>query len=625
MSSSGLAVRPIVSAERARFDETLRSRHWLGAGLVGEVMRYVAEENGEWVALVGFGSAALCVGPREELVSWSDAQRYRRLRFVTNNQRFCVLDEHRRANLASEVLARTLHRLSADFEARWRHPVVMVETFTDPARHLGTCYKASNFAALGTTSGFGRRAGRFVHHGEKKAYWLRTLRRDALRLLAADFDPPALSRGGPVPTADLNRLDLQSLLEELSQVPDPRRPRGIRHQLPQILCIATLATLRGATSLYAIGELANELPQEALARLGCRVSPRSGLRVAPEESTIRRTLRAIDADRLDDVVNAWTRTQIAAGRLEETETPEVDFSVMVDDDERDHADHDDSDHADHDDSVEDNGVEDNCVAVRDAVALDGKTLRGARLEDDRKVHLVSVLTHREGATIAQLNVDTKTNEITAFQPLLESLDLEGVVVTADAMHTQREHARFLVGRGAHYIFGLKDNQPGLAAAAERLLADSPVVHETHNRGHGRIEHRYISVVDVPPEIAEHHGFASAAQFIKVDRERCDLGDHLESRDVSYYVTDLDAKKASPGELAVHIRCHWHIENRSHYVRDRTFDEDRCQVRVGGAPQALATLRNLAISILRLAGFKNIASGLRWMAFDHQRSFALLGL
>ena len=313
MSSSALSVRPILSHERARFDETLAAQHWLGTGLVGEVMRYVAEEDGNWVALVGFGSAALCVRPREELLSWSDQQRYRRLRYVTNNQRFCVLDEHRRQNLASEVLAKTLRRLSADFEARWRHPVVAVETFTDPARHAGTCYKASNFTLLGTTSGFGRRAGRFVHHGAKKAYWLRTLRRDAFRLLTADFDPPALLGGMPVRAADLNRLDLSSLLDELREVPDPRMRRGIRHQLPQILAIATLATLRGATSLFAIGELAAALPEEALCRLGCRISPSSGQRVAPEESTIRRTLRAIDADSLDLVVNAWVAAQVAAG------------------------------------------------------------------------------------------------------------------------------------------------------------------------------------------------------------------------------------------------------------------------------------------------------------------------
>ena len=611
MSSSALSVRPILPYERARFDETLAAEHWLGTGLVGEVMRYVAEEDGNWVALLGFGSAALCVRPREELVSWSDQQRYRRLRYLTNNQRFCVLDEHRRQNLASQVLAMTLRRLSADFEARWRHPVVAVETFTDPARHLGTCYKASNFTLLGTTSGFGRRAGRFVHHGAKKAYWLKTLRRDAFRLLVSDFDPPALVGGMPVRAADLNHLDLLSLLDELRQVPDPRMRRGIRHQLPQILAIATLGTLRGATSLFAIGELAAELPQEALCRLGCRISPATGQRVAPEESTIRRTLRAIDADSLDLVVNTWVASQVAAGRLEAKDAVEIDFSVMVEEDER------------SDDDTE--GGRDATVTIRDALALDGKTLRGARLDDGQKVHLVSVLTHKERATVAQRNVHTKTNEITAFRPLLEPLELGDVVVTADAMHTQREHAVFLLGRSAHYVFGVKDNQPTLAKEAARLLATSPVVYETHGRAHGRVEHRYYSVTSVPKQLAASLGFPSASQVVKVYRERCDLGDHLESEETSYYVTDLNADETSPEELAHHIRGHWLIENCSHYVRDRTFDEDRSQTRVGGTPQALATLRNLAISILRLVGFENIASGLRWMAFDYRRSFALLGL
>jgi len=415
-----------------------------------------------------------------------------------------------------------------------------------------------------------------------------------------------------VRAADLNRLDLTSLLDELAKVPDPRMCRGIRHQLPQILAIAVLATLRGATSLFAIGELAAELPEEALVRLGCRISPATGQRQAPEESTIRRMLRAIDADALDLVVNAWVGSQVASGRLCQEDAVEIDFSVMVEDDKR-------SD----DEDVE--GGRGATGAIRDALALDGKTLRGARLDADAQVHLVSVLTHKEKVTAAQRNVDQKTNEITAFRPLLEPLELTDVVVTADAMHTQREHAVFLSGRGAHFVFGCKDNQPTLAEEAARLLAASPVVYETHDRAHGRVERRYYSVVSVPKELARRLGFPSASQVVKVYRERCDLGDHLESEETSYYVTDLSADEASPEELAHHIRGHWLIENSSHYVRDRTFDEDRSQTRVGGAPQALATLRNLAISILRLVGFENIASGLRWMAFDYRRSFALLGL
>jgi predicted transposase YbfD/YdcC len=610
--TSSLVVRPILASERERFDEALRQQHWLGAGLVGEVMRYVAIEDGEWCALIGFGSAALCVRSREELLSWSDSQRHRRLRYVTNNQRFCVLEERRRPNLASQVLGLTLRRLSADFEARWGHPVVLVETFTDLARHIGTCYAASNFTRLGETSGYGRKAGRFVHHGERKAYWMRKLRRDALLLLTAEFDHPVFFPRRTMSTLDLNRLDLDSpagLVARLEAVPDPRKKRGVRHRLAVILAIATLATLRGATSLVAIGEVAAELPEEALRRLSCRISPSKKSYVAPEESTIRRTLRAIDANAVDLVVNSWIADQVSAGRLTKEQAPLIELAAMIEREEK-----------------ESEGEDDHQErALLPAIAVDGKTLRGARIEGAAAVHLLSAMTHAEGATIAQRDVDQKTNEITGFRPLLEGLDLEGVVVTADAMHAQREHARFLVGRSAHYVIGLKGNQPTLAEAAERLLVEAPVVHETHERGHGRTEHRYFRVASIPAKLAAALGFPSAAQFIAVDRERADLADRMTSMETSYYVTDLRPEQARPAELARYIRGHWSIENRSHYVRDRVFDEDRSQVRVGGAPQVLATLRNLAISILRLNGFDSIAVGLRWVGWDHRRGLDLMGL
>jgi len=647
-----LVVRPIAPGERDRFDDTLEASHWLGAGLVGEVMRYVAVEDGEWRAVLGFGSAALCVRSREELLAWSDEQRHRRLRYVTNNQRFCVLDN--RPNLASRVLALALRRLSGDFEARWGHPVVMVETFTDPARHRGTCYAASNFTRLGLTSGYGRRAGRFVHHGEAKAYWFRPLRRGALALLTTPFDHPDLSTRSTVSAVDLNRLDLDSpdgLLARLGSVPDPRKKRGVRHRLAPVLAIATLATLRGATSLRAIGEVAAELPQEALRRLGARVSPSTGRYVAPEESTLRRSLKAIDADALDLVVNAWAAEQVAAGNLNEAQAAHAQIATVIEreaggggegngadegaDEGRgasdDQADSGEADSGEADSGEADSGEADSGdgrvpVRLLPAIAVDGKTLRGARLDERRAVHLLSAMTHREGATVAQRNVDTKTNEITGFAPLLGPLDLKGVVVTADAIHAQRAHARFLVqDKGAHYVFGLKDNQPLLREAAERLLAHAPVVHECHGRGHGRTEHRYVRVATIPPELVKELKFPRAAQVVAVERERGDLGDRMTSMETSYYVTSLSEDQAGAEQLAACIRGHWGIENRSHWVRDRVFDEDRSTVRVGGAPQALATLRNLAISLLRFAGFTSVARGLRWAAWDHTRALALMGL
>ena len=205
------------------------------------------------------------------------------------------------------------------------------------------------------------------------------------------------------------------------------------------------------------------------------------------------------------------------------------------------------------------------------------------------------------------------------------MDIENVVVTADALHTQRAHAKFLVKKKAHFIFGLKSNQANLAAAAVGLLDASSTVFETHEKGHGRTEHRYFRVAQVPAALARQLNFEEVTRVIAVDRERGDLADRMQSEETSYYVTDLAAGQAGPKQLARHIRNHWGVENRGHWVRDVTWDEDRSTVRTGSGPQVLATLRNLAISLLRLAGFTNMAKGTRWAAWTPDRALGLMGL
>ncbi|MHB1504703.1 MAG: ISAs1 family transposase [Acidimicrobiales bacterium] len=348
---------------------------------------------------------------------------------------------------------------------------------------------------------------------------------------------------------------------------------------------------------------ASELPEEALCRLDTRVSPRTAKRVAPNEATIRRTLKAIDGDLLDKVVNTWAAGQVAEGRLLQDQAEQV-RSVMAaatDDEEIVEDDDTDDDRPGPGAPLEAEEPDASEPPLLPAIALDGKTLRGARLGDGRQVHLLSASTHDEGVVVAQRNVETKTNEITGFRPLLEALELSGMVVTADAMHLQRDHAELLHERGAHFVF------------------------ESHDRGHGRMEHRYFQVADFPEKLAEELDFPYGAQFVAATRERADLSDHLESEETSYYVTDLAATQAGPRQLAKCIRGHWGIENRNHYVRDKTFGEDLSSVRRGGAPQALATLRNLAITLLRLAGFANMAQGTRWAAWDVSRPLALMGL
>jgi hypothetical protein len=434
----GLVVRPVGRDEVDRFNACLDEHHWLGHRIVGETLRYVATERDQWVAVLGFGSAALACAPRDRWVGWSKEAQFRRLRYVVNNQRFCVLPEGRRPNLASAVLARALRRLSGDYQACYGHPVLVVETFTDPVLHRGSCYAAAGFTALGQTLGYGRNAGAYVHHGNPKLAWARGLRRDAVGILSAPFDHPLLSTSNDRrPVIDLNTLALDGpdgLLAALEQVADPRHRRGVRHRLASVLAIAAAATLAGARSFTAIGEYARELPQEALARLQARRHPATGRRVAPHEATLRRAVHSVDADALDTALGAWLAAQVAAGRLSDEAL---------------------------------------------AVAVDGKSLRGAKHSDGRPVHLFSALVHKEGVVIAQREVAHKTNEITEFRALLADVDLEGAVVTADALHTQRDHARFLVEeKNADYVFIVKGNQPGVLDKTEALFEGSfpPIPH-----------------------------------------------------------------------------------------------------------------------------------------------------
>jgi GNAT superfamily N-acetyltransferase len=148
-----VVVRPIFVDEVGRFNAALTEHHWLGHRLTGAVLRYVAVLDGEWVAVVGFGSAVLSCRARDEFLGWSREQQYARLKHVANNQRFCVLPAGRRPNLASAVLSRVLARLSRDYLAAYGHRVLAVETFTDPARHTGACYAAANFQQSGPPSG----------------------------------------------------------------------------------------------------------------------------------------------------------------------------------------------------------------------------------------------------------------------------------------------------------------------------------------------------------------------------------------------------------------------------------------------------------------------------------------
>jgi predicted transposase YbfD/YdcC len=207
-----------------------------------------------------------------------------------------------------------------------------------------------------------------------------------------------------------------------------------------------------------------------------------------------------------------------------------------------------------------------------------------------------------------VEVGAKTNEIPLFTVLLDRLDIEDAVITADALHAQRSHATYLTRRSAHYLLIVKRNQPRLHAQLAALpWREVPVAYQAHERGHGRTERRTLKVTSVAKGLA----FPHAAQAIQITRRRKVKGKW--SRETSYAVTSLTVTQATHAQLAAIIRGHWGIEDRLHWIRDLDFDEDRSQIRTASGPRIMASLRNLAITILRLTGVTSIATALRYHA------------
>jgi predicted transposase YbfD/YdcC len=379
------------------------------------------------------------------------------------------------------------------------------------------------------------------------------------------------------PTADnLTDMDLLSLSDHLALIPDPRKRRGIRHRLLPILLIAAAAVCAGARSFTAIGEWATDAPQHILARLATRRDPRLDRFVAPGESTLRRILQRVDAEAVDAAICAWLQERLA--RL----TPQNQRQA-------------------------------------DAIAVDGKTVRGTtRRDGSGGVHLLAAFDRSTGTVLAQADVPGKASEVAWFAPLLDRIDLTGVIVTADALHTTAEHARYLHQRGARYVFLVKGNRGYLHRNLLTLPWTDGDTHHTCDTGHGRHEHRTIQVLPAPVRGVR---FPHTAQVFRLHRHIT----HSSGRVHTETVHGITSLTDPPPLLARHVRDHWGIENRLHWVRDVTYGEDSSRIRTGTAPRVMAGLRNLAIGVLRLAGHANIAAGLRHTARDHARSLTLLGI
>lgn len=420
-----VTVRLLGPQERERFDRLLIERHYLRSARVGgQSLRYVAELDGEWIALLCFSAPALHLKAREKKIGWTPRQRARRLGLVVNNSRFLVLAErHQYPNLASRVLALALKGLSADWQSAWGHPVLLVESFVDESQHRGTCYRACGFAALGGTAGFGRDARDFyVEHGQPKQLYVRELRPNALNLLRRPRLPAALADfeenlSGPCP---LRAPRLYSLLTLFRALPDPRRGHGLRHRQAFVLACAAVAMMLGAGGYQAFQEVCGRFTQRQLKALGCGYDEKKKRYVPPSDSTFFRVLSQIDPASFDLLMGQW---------LAEQE-----------------------------------------ISVLQTLAVDGKTLRGSGRADGKPLQLLSAVSHRLRLTVAQEPILEKSNEIPALQPLLKKLRLEQPLITADALHCQQESARFITQElGGDFLFGLKGNQSGILKEAQARL------------------------------------------------------------------------------------------------------------------------------------------------------------
>src|SRR5512135_475667 len=365
----------------------------------------------------------------------------------------------------------------------------------------------------------------------------------------------------PMTSSPIPAARSQYLLDLLAQVPDPRKRRGRRHPLAGLLAVGIAAVIAGSRSFAAIGQWAADAGPEVLAVLGAARGP-------AEESTFRRAFALVSPDVLDRVLGAWlhTRAVQAGGRL--------------------------------------------------VIAIDGKAVRGARDKSGKAPHLVAALAHGIGAVLGQVAVDAKSNEIPAVRDLLKAFaSLASAVVTIDAMHTQSDTAQVILSRGADYVMTVKGNMPALYKRLKKLpWAAVPSVSSV-STDRGRRACRTIKVALAPAWIE----FDGAAQVAQLRRTVTKKG--RKTVEVVYLITS--DRDAGPATLAAWARAHWEIENRLHWVRDVTYQEDKSLVRTRNAPRVMASLRSLAISLLRLDGQANIAAANRHHARDPQRTLKLL--
>ena len=371
---------------------------------------------------------------------------------------------------------------------------------------------------------------------------------------------------------------IRPLIASLHEIPDPRYAQGRRHPLVAILGLVCVAMLCGYRSYSAMAAWGRCYGQKLALALGFTQAK------TPCAATLYHVLRQLDKNLVEATLGAWAESVLMA-------LPPAPDEL-------------------------------------EGLAIDGKTLRGSRKQGAPAVHLLSVLSHRLGLTLWQQAVADKTNEIPILEDILHGLVVEGRVITVDALLTQRTIAEHIVHGGGNYVMLVKGNQPQLQHDIQLVFqeghasAETMATVETVDSGHGRIEQRRLTASSALVGYSDWPGLAQVFQLERGVRLKKSA---KQREEVVYGVTSLGPDQASPERLLGLVRQHWQIENRVHWVRDVTFDEDRSQVRCGSIPQVMAAFRNTVIGLMHWAGETNIAAACRRFAAQPWAALALIGI
>ena len=409
--------------ERDHFDQILIEGHYLhNVEIVGEQLRYVAEYQGQWVALMIWSAGAYKLKLREQWIGWSDRQKQRRLPLVVNNSRFFIPAAYHVPNLASKVMKLVLRRLSEDWQQVYGHGVLIAETFVDPSRFQGTAYKASGWTLLGKTKGFERSRKDFYEaHDRPKQLWVRELQAGARTILRGRNLPAACQaceqdRPPDCPQSPEELVRMRRFFGDLPEWRTRRCPHKVGSLVAVTLCAMLCKVCLGQRDLAAF---ARNLTREQMKALGFPRdwSKRIHTYLAPSETTFARLLRQLDNQALQRELLRWLDQLL--GQRDPT---------------------------------------------GDQVSVDGKELLNSQ-----GAAVVSAYSVQRGRWLGSEPVAQGSNEIPAAQALLQRVDLDGSLVTADAMHTQTETGRIVVQeKGGDYLFTVKGNQKGVADNAREL-------------------------------------------------------------------------------------------------------------------------------------------------------------